>query len=358
MGKTDQLLEVRAGPLALQHIRENGLRPEHVAGVAGAAGGPKWLVLHHLDRLLFSHWLPQATRPRYLIGSSIATWRFAMASQEDPDAAYERFAHTYIHEQRYGQRPTPAEVSSEAKRLVDVLLGETGTQEILANPWFQLQVMAVRCRGLLQREGKALLAGLALTGASNLVSRRGLALTLERALFTHPASVGPLPDISGFRVRHFPLREDNLRSALLASGSIPMVMEPERHIPGAEPGVYRDGGLIDYQMALDYGGTGGLVLFPHYENRIVPGWFDKTLPWRRARRGSVDQVVLVAPSRAFVEALPNGRIPDRKDFYRYAGDDAGRARDWLAVSNATRRLADTFHEACESGRIRHLVKPL
>ncbi|MCC5856855.1 MAG: patatin-like phospholipase family protein [Ectothiorhodospiraceae bacterium] len=358
MAEAGTELELRAGPQALERIRAEGLRPEMVRGLAGAAGGPKWLALHHLDRLLFGHWLPQAPRPRFLIGSSIATWRFAMGAQQDPEAAYERFARTYIHEQRYSQRPTPAEVSAEARRLVDVLLGPDGPHEILNNTRLQLQIMAVRCRGLLRREGAALGVGLALAGAGNLLSRRTLALGFQRALFQHPESTQPLPDLNHFGLRRYRLTERNLRSALLASGSIPTVMEPERDIPGADPGVYRDGGLVDYQMAVDYGSDGDIVLFPHYEHRMVPGWFDKPLPWRRAPGGAMDSVLLVAPSAGFVESLPRRRIPDRKDFYRYAGDDAARARDWQRVSDATRRLADAFHDACESGRIRYLIKPL
>ncbi len=36
---------VKAGSQALEIIRDEGLRPERVRVVAGAAGGPKWLVL-------------------------------------------------------------------------------------------------------------------------------------------------------------------------------------------------------------------------------------------------------------------------------------------------------------------------
>ena len=50
---------------------------------------------------------------------------------------------------------------------------------------------------------------------------------------------------------HRTLTPDNLRAALLASGSIPLLMEGVR-IPGA-PGVYRDGGSADYHLDLDYG---------------------------------------------------------------------------------------------------------
>ncbi len=357
-GHPETLLELRAGPAALRRIRERGLTPGMVAGLAGAAGGPKWLILNHLDRLLFGDWLPRAPRTRFLIGSSIATWRFACAAQSDPEAAFQRFEHTYIHEQRYGHKPPASEVSAEARRLLDVLLGDNGPTEILSSRDYRLHVMTVRCRGLLAREGKPLLAGLLAAAARNSLSRQQLRSCFQRALFSHPDAMDALPGLQGFDLSRHRLDTTNLRHALLASGSIPMVMEPERDIPGAGAGVYRDGGLLDYQLDIAYDVTDDIVLMPHYAGSITPGWFDKTLPWRRARQGNVDPVLVVAPSDAFIRQLPRGRIPDRKDFYRYAGDDAGRARDWQRITDATRHLADAFLHLCESGRIRQAVKPL
>ena len=46
-----------AGRKAYTIIKEKGLHPEMVKVIAGAAGGPKWLVLNHLDRYIFSTWL-------------------------------------------------------------------------------------------------------------------------------------------------------------------------------------------------------------------------------------------------------------------------------------------------------------
>ena len=64
-------LEIHAGPKALAHLREHGLRAQDIAIVAGAAGGPKGLILQALDQWLFGTWLPSAPRERTLIGASI-----------------------------------------------------------------------------------------------------------------------------------------------------------------------------------------------------------------------------------------------------------------------------------------------
>ena len=57
--------------------------------VAGAAGGPKWLVLCGLDRAIFTSWIMERTRPVHLLGSSVGAWRFAALAQGMD--AYERF---------------------------------------------------------------------------------------------------------------------------------------------------------------------------------------------------------------------------------------------------------------------------
>ncbi|RPJ78596.1 MAG: patatin-like phospholipase family protein, partial [Deltaproteobacteria bacterium] len=84
-------LSIFAGKKALLHIREQGLSQEDVSVIAGAAGGPKWLVLNQLDRMIFSYWLRNRKKPLYLLGSSIGSWRFAAASQKDPIEAMDRF---------------------------------------------------------------------------------------------------------------------------------------------------------------------------------------------------------------------------------------------------------------------------
>ena len=50
-------LEIHAGPRALRHLREHGLRAADVRAIPAAAGGPKGLVLNPLDRFLFGQWL-------------------------------------------------------------------------------------------------------------------------------------------------------------------------------------------------------------------------------------------------------------------------------------------------------------
>ena len=69
-------------------------------------------------------------------------------------------------------------------------------------------------------------------------------------------------------------------------------------------------------------------------------------------------VLVVAPSASFVSRLPNGKITDRQDFYRYAGDDKARFACWQQVAEAGKILADDFMDAVTSGGICNRVQPL
>ncbi|MGD8574684.1 MAG: patatin-like phospholipase family protein, partial [Gammaproteobacteria bacterium] len=143
-------LNILAGPQALPVIRERGLRPEDIDVVVGASGGPKWLVLSGLDRVLFGDFLiGQRERPLHLLGSSIGSWRLACLAQRDPVAAQDRFRHAYIYEQRYRKNPSPEEVTQVSARLLERLLGDEGDREILDNPYRRLHLITVLCHGFL-----------------------------------------------------------------------------------------------------------------------------------------------------------------------------------------------------------------
>jgi hypothetical protein len=103
-------------------------------------------------------------------------------------------------------------------------------------------------------------------------------------------------------------------------------------------------------------GDSGLVLYPHFYPHLVPGWFDKLLPWRRAGLPALDRTVILCPSEAFVAALPGGKIPDRKDFWAF--DETERLRRWRIAIAEARRLGDEFIELVEGGRLAERAEPL
>ena len=342
-------LTLRAGRQALAHIRKNGLQPADVHMIPGAAGGPKALGIQGLDLALFGDWLPRAAQPRSLIGASIGSWRFASACLPDPVAGLRNLGELYSA-QRFPKGISINRISQRCATMLDDLLGEH-TDSILANPLYRLNIVVVKSLGLLRHDSHARL-GLGLGGVigANILGRRHLKRFFERVILHDPRQRPPLADFSDFVSSHVSLTAENLRPALLASGSIPLVMEAVREIPGASEGVYRDGGLLDYHLDLPYQAP-GVVLYPHFVDKIVPGWFDKTLPWRRGDMHQLKSVLLLAPSRQYLASLPYGKLPDRKDFTRFVGRDAERETYWRKAMTESERLGDEFLELVETGRL-------
>ena len=349
-------LTLRAGPAALALIRDRGLRAEDIDIVPGASGGAKWLVLAGIDRFLFGELLQQPrTRPMHLIGSSIGSWRMACAAQRDPVAALARGHHSYIFDQRYPPRPTLRQVTEVLGTALDALLGPTGIAEILAHPWARLHIITAEGRGLAASDYRMLLqAGIVLAALCNVFTRRSLGIQMRRYIFHSAGDETPFAHLADLPTKHVALTHENLRAALLASGSIPLTCEGVK-VPGAPDGVHWDGGVIDYHLDLDYGAAEGLVLYPHFYGHIVPGWFDKAMRWRRAQGGNFRRALLIAPSDAFVASLPGAKIPDRADFYTMP--EAERMRRWQIVLEASARLGDELRELVTSGRIAGAVRP-
>lgn len=354
-------LQIHAGPLALQQIRQHGLRAQDIAVIPAAAGGPKGLILSHLDRWLFSSWLPSAPRSRSLIGASIGAWRMAAACQTDAVQGFASLAEHYC-QQRYSARPSEQEVGTACERLLaDCLDGQQAA--ICQHAHFHLHIVTARGKRFLRAPQKKwqIRLGFAAAALANLATRAGLAGHLQRVvvgdtrddLFWLRDSVDNSIEhaFDQFQTAFAPLAADNLAQALLASGTLPLIMPPLRNLRHAPPGTYWDGGLIDYHLALPYvrlwqQKPGELVLYPHFEARIVPGWFDKSLPWRRALRAGerhwLDNVILLSPSPAFIQGLPRRKLPDRQDFFHFGQQHNARIRDWQQAIGEGERLRDAL----------------
>jgi len=344
--KLDSVLSLRAGPRAAARIAACGLQPADIDIVPGAAGGPKGLALAALDREILTRWLPRAPRLRHLVGASIGAWRFAAACTAEPGRAMDAFTRLYV-EQSYPARPSRRFVSDWARGTLEKLFASR-EDEALSSDLYALHVLTVRGKWPLTHDGPRTKLGFGAAACANVFGRRHLARFIDRVVFHDPRARLPFPAcFDAFTTHDVPLSRENLRPALLASASIPLVLEGVTDIPGAPPGVYWDGGIADYHLHLPYSHAPGLVLYPHFADRIVPGWLDKLMPWRIARGAWLDNVVLIAPSREFLATLPNGKLPDRGDFQRYAHDDAGRMHDWRRAMAECERLADAFYAFVE-----------
>ncbi|NDF77097.1 MAG: hypothetical protein EB133_09510, partial [Betaproteobacteria bacterium] len=350
-------LRVLAGPFARELLRSQGLHAEQISAVAGAAGGPKGLILGPLDQLIFGDWLAASGQSVALIGASIGCWRLAAACAPDPLQKLKAFSQAYI-EQDYRipegrRRPDPAAVSASFADGLAVFFGDL-SQAVLEHPRYRLHVVTARGNGALARAALAKPAvnplGLSLAFSrawlANAVSRTALGAHLERVVFSAPglqstrasAEVdtaaessaletgfeAPFAQPVGFAEALFlgdyptsqvRLDRSNWLDAMQASCSIPMVLDPVWDIKGAPKGPYWDGGLTDYHLRLNYRALEpGLVLYPHFIDRLIPGWLDKPWIWRHRAPAGLNNLVLLCPSKTWIARLPDARLPDRQDF--------------------------------------------
>ena len=145
-----------------------------------------------------------------------------------------------------------------------------------------------------------------------------------------------------------PLTEANLIDALLASGSIPFVLEGEQYswIKAWTLLGWRD--LITTLI----GHSLSLIMILSYTALLVgtiPGWFDKKLPWRKVKDSQLDKVVLLTPTTEFVRNLPGSKIPDRTDFKHMSFDY--RVEVWEEVMRRSESLAVELDELAARGEV-------
>ena len=240
------------GRKAFNHIKEKGLSQEDVSICIGASGAAKWLVLCGLDKAVYSEWFKNRTSPLYLYGTSIGAWKLAAAAQKNCADAFDRLAYAYAH-QVYKGKITPQKISLESGRIINRFLSRKNIQEILSHPFMRLSFSAVRCKSLMASENPFLLsAGMLAAFLINLKNRRLQKIFFERTLFRDARSQIDLLNMKDFVLNSVVLCQENFKQALLASGSIPLIMDGIKQIPDAPKGIYRDGGVLDYHPVFPF----------------------------------------------------------------------------------------------------------
>lgn len=333
------MLDIYAGKSAKKVIEEEGFKQEFFSSFLGASGGPKWFSLFSLDKYMFGEFFKGRNTELNLIGSSAGAFRAACFAQNDPVAAITRMAESYS-ETVYSKNAKPKEITTKAIELLNFMLGDSGVDEIINNKVFKVHFLVNKTNGLVGSENKVLQSlGLVKSIVLNRFDRNLLQKQYERFVFKSPLSDLKIDDYCNFKTEYIDLTSNNLRDALLASGSIPMVMQGIRDIIGAPKGIYRDGGIIDYHFDFKLKNSNGLILYPHFNSQPKAGWFDKNSK-RQICPENYDNIVMLVPSPKFVHSLPFSKIPDRTDFTKMEPDQ--RIKYWKRVLSETERLSEEF----------------
>ncbi len=353
------LLEIRAGATAFRKIKENGLAPNDIAYVFGASGAAKWLAIYGLDRAIFGEWFKKLEKPVHLFGTSVGAFKLAAACHTDPASALENLANAYV-EQSYTDKDFSANrIASETKKILATVASPTTSHDVLENPLLHFHCGAIRTRGALAKDQsikqKLSLAKIFFHAFGD---RTRYGKSLERMIFHHPQHPDTFSGADGVTTLKTSLSKSNLRDALLASGSIPGLMNGVANISGAPDGQYYDGGVLDYHPVPKYlGAKNGLTLYPHFYPHLIPGWFDKHFKNRYANSRQLDSVIMLSPSPRMIGQLAGGKIPDRKDFVTLQDDDPLRQRQWRRCMDLSCALGDEFLATMQHGNIMEKLQP-
>lgn len=353
------IIRVKAGKKAYELIREGGFSLDRVATYFAPAGGPRWLIASGFDLTLLREGLLGRKNPVWLVGSSAGALRLAAWLQPEAEKSYRALMESYISAD-YGRNSTPDTIRQSLIDIINSYIDDDALSFVLACKTYRLAIITARSENLTASEHPWVQqTGLLLAFIANAMHPALIYRFFERIVFYYGVQPPEFCLRKGFRGRSFPLTEINFKAALIASGAIPTVIAGVRDIFGAPDGIYRDGGLTDYHINQDYETrNGGLTLFFHHQERIVPNWMDKRLRKRRPPEAVLDSVVMVYPTEGFVERLPNSRIPDRTDFVTYIDDSPTRIANWRRSVELTEPLGEEFLEMIASGRLKNEVERL
>ena len=347
MPAKDFPLTIIAGNKARARIENEGFKSSLFGAMVGASGGAKMLGLTHLDRYLFSDFLQQAQQPMELYGSSIGSWRHAALVADDPLAALTQLQERYLHQMWQDDDPRPrAEVVDDLCHwVIDGFCTKELLQSLCQHPRFTTHIVTARGRGVNSTQNKFLLGiGMGSVALANIFSRTAVAVGFQRVVFS--SGEAEAFAFSDFTTTHVSMTPGIVKQALLASGSIPFLMSGQRDIEGAPTGHYWDGGIIDYHFDFANQTGDSLILYPHFSDRVVQGWFDKKLPWRINSPEALARTVVIAPSDSYLARLPSRKFPDRNDFTRLPHQQ--RIRDWRKAMDMSIELADALKKVSES----------
>ncbi len=324
-------LHIKAGKNIYERLMDRGLRVEDVRVFAGAAGGPKWIPLYHLDKYLMQHFLKNHKQTIDFYGTSIGAWRSLAYVLPKPVEALDRLAEVYIN-QRYSINPSWSEVSAGCHKIVKETLNDE--HQAILNPTnrrLHIGVTSTSFEALKMSESQLKRKFLHIA-IRQILHRKSTNRLIQRVTYSNANSI--LND-DGITAQHLPLNDENLLPALQASGAIPMIMNPVR-IDGVD---CWDGGIVDYHLDLKYR-TDEVVFQPHFFSYIKQGWFDKYTRFRYSKHHH--NTLLLYPSDEFVRLLPNQKLTETKDFYTYMNDTDKRIEVWLKAKELGRLLAEDF----------------
>lgn len=345
-------LRVLAGSQAYELIKDGGFDWDEIGVYFGAAVGPRWLIASGFDLTLLKHEALGKKYPVLLIGASAGAWRLSTWTMPEAENSYRALMEAYITV-TYTERDTPRTIKESLAHIINQAIEDEAIPFALRHPRYRLAIITARAKHLASSSSKIIQsAGFGLCYLFNLISSDTIFAFVDRVVFY--SGPCPPPCERGYTVSLSPV---NFKTALLASGAIPLVVEGVKDIFGAPSGIYRDGGLTDYQLnsTLPPLAETGLTLCFLHQEKIIPRWLDKKLN-RGPDPERIKKTILIVPSPELVARLPGGKVPEREDFINYLSDPQKRIKNWREAVDRCSHLGEVFMELVESKKIKDCVE--
>ena len=343
------LIRVRAGKDVLPRVRDTGITPRTIRLVAGSATGPRWCAFAGVDDAVAHGALPGSDdRKIILTGASAGAWRMAALSSSDPPGALRAFREAYIH-MHFHANESPFDRRETLYRAVRSFLSPESVRLLPSHPQYELCFHTAQLGSFPGNPNAALsFAGFAAAMAANFISPRFQSLFWRGVAFeTLESRLSPVRRLANWTSA--PLTDKNIIHVLVASGAVPLKVAGVRNIPSAPRGVYCDGGLADYIWNREpflYPGEAALLL--HHGGPLYPTWLDKKAGRLKSRLRDLSRLITVSPGPELIATLPEGRLPDRQDWIRFAKAPEERIRRWKACIQISSILQDLFYELMDT----------
>lgn len=350
-------ISVKAGKYVYEMIQDGTFNLDRVTTCVGPGTGPKWLVASGFDRTILKTGVLGRNNSVLLAGSSAGALRFAAWVQPEPEKSYDNLTESYIS-MSFTRKDTTETILRSISNVIKSFMEDDAIPFALASKKYRLAITTARAKSMAASEMKLLQSfGLAMAFIFNAMNPTWLGLFFQRVVF-HNSPIPPKFCLrNGFKGKTIQLNRANFKHVLLASSAIPVAVSGVRDIYGAPNGTYRDGGITDYQLNQNYGlNREDIVLLFQHQERIIPGWLDKKLIYRRVPADNLDNLLMVYPTEEFIKTLPGGQVPQRKDFKTFADKPSVRIRNWQKVVAKSAHLGEQFLELIESNKLRDVVK--
>ncbi|ORY39545.1 hypothetical protein BCR33DRAFT_720005 [Rhizoclosmatium globosum] len=318
----------------------------------GPASGPRSFVTSGFEQRLKT--MVQEERlsgEKWLVGGSTGALRFMafLTSLTDESDATKSLLDQYCH-MYYKPGDTCATLRPFMEKCFSISAPSHTIDDILSHPQIRIAIIVGKFHQPIQFQYYpefVLKLWLGFIMLLNFISPWFLPLFVTRLCF-YSGSEAPTFLVHGTKhgqdkTQFHKLTKDNVHQVLHATTCIPFVSELCTHINGLGDGMYIDGGICDFVLNTNLPSSShpGLLLHDQIGD-LKPTVLDCFVPWRNTPRHLFQHCSVLHPSKHFVEALPERKLPNVTDWFdeKYIKDPTLRHKNWMRVYHLSQEAFD------------------